>query len=204
MCHFHVIFIPLPLLTLLQIAVNSVDDLTPDVLGHAGLVYEHTVGEEKYTFVEDVTNPFSCTLLIKGQNKHTLDQINEAIRDGLRAIKNAIEDKGVIPGAGAFEVGLYRHLMKFKETYTGGKAVNGIVAYANAMLVIPKVLAQNGGFDQQDVMVKMHEETAAGHVVGIDLATGETLDPVVEGIWDNYRVKRQLLHSWYGRSRSSS
>jgi chaperonin GroEL (HSP60 family) len=47
-------------------AQNSVDDLTPDVLGWAGLVYEHTLGEEKYTFVEDVKDPASVTLLIKG------------------------------------------------------------------------------------------------------------------------------------------
>lgn len=32
-------------------AQNSVDDLTPDVLGWAGTVYEHQLGEEKYTFV---------------------------------------------------------------------------------------------------------------------------------------------------------
>ena len=32
-------------------AQNSVEDLTPDVLGWAGLVYEHQLGEEKYTFV---------------------------------------------------------------------------------------------------------------------------------------------------------
>jgi T-complex protein 1 subunit zeta len=47
-------------------AQNSVDDLTPDILGWAGLVYEHTLGEEKYTFVEDVKDPTSVTLLIKG------------------------------------------------------------------------------------------------------------------------------------------
>lgn len=47
-------------------AVNSVDDLTKDCLGWAGLVYEHILGEEKYTFVENVKNPLSCTILIKG------------------------------------------------------------------------------------------------------------------------------------------
>jgi len=31
------------------IAQNSVDDLIPDILGWAGLVYEHTLGEEKFT-----------------------------------------------------------------------------------------------------------------------------------------------------------
>lgn len=47
-------------------AVNSVEDLSPDCLGWAGLVYEHILGEEKYTFVENVKNPYSCTILLKG------------------------------------------------------------------------------------------------------------------------------------------
>lgn len=34
----------------------------------------------------------SVTLLMKGPNKHTLTQIKDAIHDGLRAVKNAIED----------------------------------------------------------------------------------------------------------------
>ena len=49
------------------IAQNSVDDLTPDILGWAGTVYEHTLGEEKYTFVEDVKEPNSVTMLVKGE-----------------------------------------------------------------------------------------------------------------------------------------
>lgn len=86
--------------------VNSTEELTPDCLGKAGLIYEHVLGEEKYTFVEDVQNPHSCTILIKGPADHTLAQIKEAIRDGLRAVKNTIEDCAVIPGAGAFEARL--------------------------------------------------------------------------------------------------
>lgn len=49
------------------VAQNSVDDLTPDILGYAGLVYEHTLGEDKFTFVEEVKDPKSVTLLIKGK-----------------------------------------------------------------------------------------------------------------------------------------
>lgn len=56
-------------------AINSVEELAPDVLGHAGLVYEHVLGEEKYTFVENVKNPHSCTILIKGPSDHTLAQV---------------------------------------------------------------------------------------------------------------------------------
>ena len=85
-------------------AQNSVEDLTPEVLGWAGLVYEHTLGEEKYTFVEEVKEPKSVTLLIKGPNQHTITQINDAVRDGLRSVYNTICDNCVVPGAGSFQI----------------------------------------------------------------------------------------------------
>ncbi|KAI9306213.1 T-complex protein 1 zeta subunit [Cunninghamella echinulata] len=176
------------------IAQNSVDDLSPEVLGFAGSVYEQVLGEDKFTFVEEVKDPYSSTILIKGPNTHTLAQINDAVRDGLRAVKNAIEDKSVVVGAGAFQVALSQHLSEFKKTVKG-RAKMGVQAFADALLIIPKVLAQNGGFDVQDVIVALQEEHMDGHIVGIDLKTGETMDPKLEGIWDNYRVHRHMLHS---------
>ncbi|KAJ7924926.1 chaperonin Cpn60/TCP-1 family [Mycena leptocephala] len=177
------------------IAQNSVDDLTPSVLGWAGLVYEHTLGEEKYTFVEEVKTPKSVTLLVKGPNAHTITQIQEALRDGLRAVKNAIEDETLIPGAGAFEVACAGHLMDKVKKSAKGRVKMGVQAYADALLIIPKTLAQNGNFDVQNAIVALQDEQAEGNTVGIDLVTGEPFDPTVEGIWDNYRVKRQMLHS---------
>jgi len=177
------------------VAQNSADDLTPDVLGWAGTVYEHTLGEEKYTFVEDVKDPKSVTLLIKGPNSHTIQQIQDALRDGLRAVKNALEDDALIPGAGAFEVACAAHLSGPIKTSAKGRVKMGVQAFADALLVIPKTLAQNGGFDVQDVVVALQDEQGEGGIVGVDLQSGEPLDPTVEGIWDNYRVKRQMLHS---------
>lgn len=136
------------------IAQNSLDDLSPEILGHAGLVYEHVLGEEKFTFVEETQNPKSVTLLLTGPNQHSIIQMNDAMRDGLRSVKNAIEDEYLIPGAGAFQVALHTHLNHFKETIKG-KAKLGVQAYSDAMLIIPKVLAQNGGYDVQDVIVSL-------------------------------------------------
>lgn len=71
-------------------------------------------------------------------------------------------------------------------------------AFAEALLVIPKTLAQNSGFDPQESIVKLQDEyTSSKQCVGLDLSTGEPMIPADEGIWDNYRVKRQLIHSWY-------
>ena len=55
----------------------------------------------------------------------------------------------------------------------------------------PKVLAQNAGYDSQEVMVKLLEEGAGG----VDLSTGEATLPADPGMHDNYRVKRQMINS---------
>lgn len=96
--------------------LNSVDDLTEADLGFAEKVYEQVLGEDKYTFVEGVENPFSCTILIKGPNDYSIAQTKEAIRDGLRAIKNTMDDKCVVPGAGAFEIAAAEQLQQFART----------------------------------------------------------------------------------------
>lgn len=55
-----------------------------------------------------------CSPAAIGPNKHTMTQIKDAVRDGLRAVKNAIEDKHLVPGAGAFEIAAHGELMKYK------------------------------------------------------------------------------------------
>ena len=73
--------------------VNQVDDsLNEAMLGYAGLVYEHVLGEDKYTFVEECPRTQSVTLLVKAPNKHTITQIKDAIHDGLRSVNNALSD----------------------------------------------------------------------------------------------------------------
>eukprot|EP00887_Chlorella_sp_A99_P001131 scaffold14.g1131.t1 len=190
--------------------VNSVEELVPEVLGRAGLVYEHMLGEEKYTFVED------------GPNDYTIAQVKDAVRDGLRAVKNVLEDRAVVAGAGAFEVAAAHHLRTATVKKVEGRAKLGVEAFAEALLGVPKILAENGGFDPQDVIISLQEEhERSGGAVGVDVTTGDPIDPRLAGecadtlpcwagppvlysscllldsssIFDNYIVKKQLLHS---------
>lgn len=177
------------------VAANSLDDMTPETLGFAGLVYEHVLGEEKYTFIEDCKNPQSVTILMKAPNKHTLIQVKDAVRDGLHAIKNAIEDGCLVPGAGASELVISVALFEYKNEVKG-RARLGVQAFSDALLVIPKTLAQNAGFDPQETTVKLQQEYAATKLaVGLDLSTGEPILPMEAGIVDNFVVKQQMLNS---------
>jgi len=175
-------------------AVHSFDDLTEKDLGWADKVYEQSLGEEKYTFVEGVINPFSCTILIKGPNEYSIAQVKEAIRDGLRSVKNVFDDDSVIPGAGAFEIGCHDHLLEYSRNEVSGKAVLGIQAFADALLSIPKAIADNAGLDfQQAILDTLKKSRDTKTSMGIDLSNGEPLNPILHGIFDNYCVKKSFL-----------
>lgn len=175
-------------------AVNSVDDLEESDLGFAGLVHETTLGEDKYTFIEDVENPFSCTILIKGPNDYSIAQTKEAIRDGLRAVKNAVHDEAIVPGAGAFEIAAAEHLFESMKKVSGKKKF-GVECFAHALLIIPRTLANNSGFDVQDTILKVQEaHQKNGEAFGVDVITGEPSPSKMTKIYDNYCVKRQFLN----------
>eukprot|EP00070_Physeter_catodon_P002722 XP_007105666.1 T-complex protein 1 subunit zeta-2-like [Physeter catodon] len=67
---------------------------------------------------------------------------------------------------------------------------------AKEQLFRQKVLAQNSGYDLQETVVKVQvEHSESKQPVGIDLNTGEPMVAADAGVWDNYCVKKQLLHS---------
>jgi T-complex protein 1 subunit zeta len=81
----------------------------------------------------------------------------------------------VIPGAGGFEIAAYNELEKYSKEVKG-RAKLGVLAYANALLVIPETLAVNAGFDANEKIVNLIEEAReigdAG-VLGLNLDSGD-------------------------------
>jgi T-complex protein 1 subunit zeta len=175
--------------------ILSLEDLDENMLGYAGMVREETYGDDKYTFVEDCPDAQSCTLLLQGPNQLTVDQMKDAVKDGLRAVKNAVEDNAVVPGAGAFEIAASLHLTQEIVPKTIGKAKLGVAAFAEALLIIPKTLIANSGYDVQDALLQLKDERIATNMaIGFNCTTGQPMLPAIEGVWDNVRVKRQSLH----------
>jgi T-complex protein 1 subunit zeta len=134
-------------------------------------------------------------MLLQGPNQLTVEQIKDAVKDGLRAVKNVVEDKAIVPGAGAFELAASMHLTETIVLKTAGKTKLGVAAFAEALLIIPKTLAANSGFDVQEALLQLKDERKeTGLAVGFNCATGQPMLPVMEGVWDNVRVKRQSLY----------
>lgn len=187
-------------------AQNSVDDLSPSILGYSGLVYQETIGEEKFTYVTENRDPKSCTILIKGSTNYALNQTKDAVRDGLRAVANVVKDKSVVPGAGAYFIATSKHLKtsNFSKLGAKGKTKTGIEAFAEALLVVPKTLVKNSGHDPLDVLAMCDDEledakdSEEKRYVGVDLNMGDSCDPTIEGVWDSYRVIRNAINGATG------
>jgi len=173
--------------------VLSIKDLDPSVLGRAGRVNQVSYSDdETFTFVEDLEECKSCTLFLQGPNKLTVEQIKDAVKDGLRSCKNAVEDKVVVPGGGAFEIAAAHHL---ESLGTKGKASLGVQVFKDALLIIPKTLAANSGFDVPDILLQLQQEHAStSMMVGLDCHAGCPMLSAEQGVYDNRRVKRQSLY----------
>lgn len=71
-----------------------------------------------------------------------------------------IVDGSVVPGAGAFQVACAAHLTgEAMRKQVKGKARTGVQAFADALLIIPKTLASNGGYDIQDSCKFLYRNT---------------------------------------------
>ncbi|KAL7721655.1 Chaperonin-containing TCP-1 [Entamoeba marina] len=173
------------------VALNSFEDsIDKKNLGRAGHVFEVVVSEEKYTFIEDCLNPTSCTILMKGSDDQEIQQVKDAVRDGLRAAKNAIESKCVLYGAGSFELSCWKALEDYMKTVKG-KAKLGVKVLAEALLIIPKTLIENSGFDVVERLYELQDNVMEGKIGGVDVETGAFKENL--NVWDGYMVKKQMI-----------
>ncbi|AIF68991.1 thermosome subunit [Palaeococcus pacificus DY20341] len=175
--------------------VTNVKDLTSEDLGFAELVEERKISGESMIFVEGCNNPKAVTILIRGGTEHVIDEVERALEDAIKVVKDVMEDGFILPAGGAGEIELAIKLDEFAKE-VGGKEALAIEAFADALKIIPKTLAENAGLDTIDILVKVvSEHKTKGRAIGIDVFKGEPVDMLEQGIIEPLRVKKQAIKS---------
>ncbi|ERE66099.1 T-complex protein 1 subunit zeta [Cricetulus griseus] len=76
-------------------------------------------------------------------------------------------------------------LIKYKPSVKG-RAQLGVQAFADALLIILKVLAQNSGFDLQETLVKVQaEHSESGQLICVDLNTARSSRTILKRYGDS-------------------
>ncbi|NJE76020.1 thermosome subunit beta [Thermococcus sp. ES12] len=175
--------------------VTNVKDLTAEDLGHADLVEERKIAGESMIFVEGCKNPKAVTILIRGGTEHVIDEVERALEDAIKVVKDVMEDGYVLPAGGAGEIELSIKLDEYAKA-VGGKEALAIENFADALKIIPKTLAENAGLDTVETLVKViSEHKNRGRNIGIDVFEGEPADMLAKGIIEPLRVKKQAIKS---------
>ncbi|WP_049929947.1 thermosome subunit alpha [Halosimplex carlsbadense] len=175
--------------------VSNIDDITEDDLGFAGSVAQKDVAGDERIFVEDVEDAKAVTMILRGGTEHVADEVERAIEDSLGVVSVTLEDGQVLPGGGAPEAHLALELRDFADS-VGGREQLAVEAFADAIDVVPRTLAENAGLDPIDSLVDLRSQHDSGnHQVGLDAYTGDTVDMVEEGVVEPLRVKTQAVES---------
>lgn len=176
--------------------VTNLKDLTANDLGYAKLVEERKVAGDEMIFVEGCRDPKAVSLLVRGGTEHVVDEVERAVHDGVCVISVAIEDGKILPGGGAPEIEVARRLREYAET-VGGREALAINAFADAIEIVPRTLAENAGLDPIDILVQLRAEhgKSGNKNVGLDVISGKVTDTLKLGIIEPLRVKTQAIKS---------
>ncbi|MEM0378650.1 MAG: thermosome subunit beta [Thermosphaera sp.] len=163
--------------------VSNIDDLKPEDLGYAKLVEERKIGEDKMVFVEGCKNPRAVSIVIRGGLERLVDEAERSMRDALSAVADAIKDGRVVPGGGAVEIELAKHIRRLAMK-VGGKEQLAIEAFAKALEGLVVTLIENAGLDPVDMIMKLRaaHEKDDGKSIGVNVFGGDIADMKKMGV----------------------
>ncbi|MBX5328158.1 MAG: thermosome subunit beta [Candidatus Bathyarchaeota archaeon] len=176
--------------------ITDLADLTKQDLGDAGVVEERKIGEDKMIFVEKCKDPRSVAVLIRAGLERMIDEAERAMTDALSVVSDVIENNKIVAGGGAVEVEIAKELRDY-ATKVGGREQLAIEAFADAIEVIPRTLAENAGLEPIDIIVELratHEKTDGKHM-GVNVFTGKTENTYNNGVVEPLIVKEQAVKS---------
>jgi len=176
--------------------VGSLEALDEDALGHADSVDVEKQGDDDVTFITGGATAESVTVIARGSTEHVVDELERALNDALDTVIAALDAGGVVPGAGATEIAIADHIRSEAASIEGRKQL-AVEAFADAVDVLPRTLAENTGLDAIDALVDLRAEHESEGIAGIisEGQTGVVGDPVDYGILDPAAVKREAVDS---------
>ena len=175
--------------------ITNMEDLTGEDLGQAARVEERKIGESDMTFITGCPEAKSVSVLLRGGTEHVVDEIRRAFDDAVGVVSVAWEDGAVLTGGGSVLAALSRDLRTYAETI-GGREQMAIEAFASALEIIPRTLAENAGLDPVTTIIALRKAHADGDShAGINVYEGGVVDMQAANVLEPVRVVEQAIQS---------
>ncbi len=176
--------------------VNNLADLHESDLGSCGVVEEKKVGNDKMIFVEECKDPQAVAIFVRAGLERMIDEAERALNDALYVVSDVTEDPRMVAGGGSVEMEMSK-AVRDHAAQVGGREQLAIEAFADALEIIPRTLAENAGLDILDTMVAMkaaHAKKKGVHM-GVNVYDEGVVDMMGEGVLEPTVVKEQAIKS---------
>ena len=176
--------------------VSHLTDLKAQDLGAAGIVEQRKIGADKMIFVEKCKDPHSVAILIRAGLERMVDEAERAMTDALSVVSDTMENNRIVAGGGATEIEIAKGLRKYAPK-VGGREQLAVEAFAEAVEIVPKALAENAGLDPLDIIVDLRaaHDKPDGQYRGINVFTGKIENMREKGVLEPSIVKEQAIKS---------
>lgn len=177
------------------IIATKVSELSKKDLGSAKLIEEKKIGDDEMTFVTGCKNAKAVSILIRGGTEHVVDEVERSLHDAISVVSVAIEDGKMVTGGGSAATEIALGLRDYAAS-VGGREQIAINAFADAMEIVPRTLAENAGLDPIDVLIELRKAHSKGNKrAGINVYTGKIVDMKKENVLEPFRVGKQAINS---------
>ncbi len=175
--------------------VTDLDDLKKSSLGTAGEVDLRTIGDDKMTFVSGCKKATAVSILLRGGTEHIVDEMDRSLHDSLSVVAVTIEDGRISAGGGASAVEIALKLRDYAAT-VGGREQMAIDAFADAIEIVPKTLAENAGLDSINAILDLRQAHKKGQkYAGLNVFSGKVVNMMEAEVIEPLRVGNQAIQS---------
>ena len=166
------------------------DSFDASALGECATVSEERVGDGELLYFRGCKSSASMTVVLRGANDFMLEEMDRSLHDSLCVIKRIIESNSLVAGGGAVETALNIYLNGIASTL-GSKEQMAVAEFAEALLVIPRILSVNAAQDATELVAQLRayhntSQKVAGkeslRFIGLDLIKGVVRDNIVAGV----------------------
>ena len=185
--------------TLGATALNRMGPPVPEETGFAESIEVVEISNHKVTQVK-AKDTLVSTIVLRGATANMLAEVERSIIDAVNVVRCLCvkQELEFCPGGGATELEVAAAIHKLGDSHTGLEQYS-IHKVAEALEVIPKVLAKNSGLDADETLAALNAAHSKGNkfaCVNVD-AEGRSKDAVADavakGIYDHLGSKTWAL-----------
>jgi chaperonin GroEL (HSP60 family) len=138
--------------------VGNLSELSQEDIGFADVLYTGKIELEKTVTLEGCKG---ATFLLRGTTSQTMDELETAIKNSFVMLKLSGDDIRVLPGSGAIEAEIAQELKSYAREFASREQVV-IDAFAEALMDVPRCLAENYGLNPIDTLLELKKRHVDG------------------------------------------